>query len=118
MYYVGYYGGVRPWSLEFQRTNAGTASGEGSISDDHIANMLWECGDPSYEGPPSEEPMYSGGLNGQMQIAAHRQITSRRPVYSFQCRFCNEGITFFDRKPFDPNGPHRCLSAAAARAEK
>ena len=90
--------------------NTHGATLETSISDDHMSELFWTCGDPTYSGPYSENPYYSGGMNA----AAVNSI--RRRLFSFPCKFCGSGITFVNKKPFDPEGPHRCLSRMANTA--
>ena len=94
-----------------------TVTGEASISDEHLSKMFWETGDPSYEGPYSENPYYSGGMNARASRLIDQGAYSDRSIYSFGCKFCGAGITFRAGKPFDANGAHRCLAvSSAARA--
>lgn len=81
----------------------------GEVADDHYVALSWSGGlgvdnDGYPLEPPSSDPSLSGGLDAW--------ISQRTRGYPYRCKFCQECITFADRKPFSlPDGsPHRCLA--------
>lgn len=99
----------------------------GDIADEHYAQMMWEHGNPYLmEHYPFEDTPAFGGWRAYLMRhtddsaqqrkanAEHLHSHGFRLDFSFRCRFCNQGITFIDHKPFDEEGPHRCLSHKTA----
>lgn len=95
----------------------------GDIADEHYSRIMWEVGDPYVmENNPFCDTPEFGGWKAYllrhandpewMRIAAHNELHHHgiRLDFSFCCRYCGEGITFIDHKPFDAVGPHRCLA--------
>jgi hypothetical protein len=103
-----------------------------SIADEHYFQMMWEYGDPLImENEPFCDTPDFGGWRAYLLRHEHDTPEQRsmnktilehsghlhRLKFSFKCKFCNQGITFINHKPFDVLGKHRCLAEGRGKGQ-
>lgn len=100
----------------------------GDIADEHVDRMMWESGNPwiMENNPWCDLPEFGGWRayllrhaddtpeQREASLAFLREQGSRLR-FTFACRFCGDGITFINRKPFDMGGAHQCLTNGRGR---